>query len=1252
MGRHVDEFNNYGISNPDGVQGGLNDYTRYSFDNDVIKSIRELPTTNVIETSSFDEYPQTRSSHTNNAPQSSVDNQQSNQLQENISQSTSAASSSAASTAASSSAAAASSAAATTTTAIATVGATVGGTVAAAVVTAVMVVTAVANAFSLAVSFLSATYNSLAFEVSIENNEEQEEFRAVLYETATKAIVQEMTVSNSQIVVFEDLNENTDYTFVVYDKDEIIKFKQSYLTSTRRSLEDQINIEVKSNENGVISFDLFVPQQLANNVFTLRINDEKGKKVYAVDGSKETTSYEVAIPQDKDLVFTVSFGNRVAYQYRVEKSISPDVPQKKYTLEDLGALYEYDFNWYGAENGNVIAHLYPIDGSSDMFRAYAYFTDYGTPTEATFLEDGSVETTIRLTVNGVEYEGTTTRVIPAKINNYRYSGFAWTGGSLDEAPYAEIVFINYDDDTIQERIKVAPTLKGEETIEATHVHTIYYSASFQAPNQSYEYSDDYVFTLNNYYLEWGDVVPVSLAEGTATRAYSITYDGLDTPIESLATCEAPIIAPHGIFYKFIVHGEETAEYALENDGGLYTYTYYNEDNHYNLNIKYSEEANEFSILACNTNLQDTLDEIEIPGRIMGVDITTIGSYSFNSVNCEVINFGEQTINIESYAFNGNEYLQNVIFAGSVTSIPSYAFDGCADFRLDTFLNQPGVEDLASIGAYAFNGTASSSTVISIPQYVQTIGEYAFANNREVSLVYLPNGMNEIPEGLFSGCISLETDMMLSYFTPTTIGAEAFAYTTLSSNENTLDLSGVTAIGARAFEGMTSVQTISVPECTVDIGQGAFGKMESLYTFNTYVLGGTVTEGYDDEEIYYFGYVFANTNQWLDSNVSSFVEAKGDVDVTGNVFETDTYYLANSLTINYYGEFLNDYALCTTAAISSLGFYNDQTSSLMKIGQFALYGTSVEELEIPDTVWAIGQYAFGGNPNDYGIGVHSVTFAVGDNDDALYLGNYLFKGNTSVTHITIPDRTEYIGEDALDGCAQLAEYTAPFVGLYDANKYDPSQQSDTDFVSSKEWYTFASLFATGQADDGYMTITVPIDYSSQEEEVSGTTDVNVNMPASLSKITITGEVIPDYAFVMIFRYPDNETAHTLTSVVLPNVVTIGHYALYETQLSEQLYINSETLEYVQTYAFASSMIANFEFGAELNYIGENAFLNASLVTFTYADGTEEIEWSLYNPVEDVTESIMTTVQLVDAMNGDEGTHANRSYIADYRINRSY
>lgn len=118
--------------------------------------------------------------------------------------------------------------------------------------------------------------------------------------------------------------------------------------------------------------------------------------------------------------------------------------------------------------------------------------------------------------------------------------------------------------------------------------------------------------------------------------------------------------------------------------------------------------------------------------------------------------------------------------------------------------------------------------------VTAFTEDAFAYNRKLTSVALPNGITAIPANAFGYCSSLLTVTMGSQVT--TVGEKAFYY---CSNLEEMELpKGVTEICASAFEGCHALVQLTLPATVTRIGEEAFLNCGSL---NKLAIPAGVTE---------------------------------------------------------------------------------------------------------------------------------------------------------------------------------------------------------------------------------------------------------------------------------------------------------------------------------------------------------------------------------------------------------------------------
>ncbi len=158
--------------------------------------------------------------------------------------------------------------------------------------------------------------------------------------------------------------------------------------------------------------------------------------------------------------------------------------------------------------------------------------------------------------------------------------------------------------------------------------------------------------------------------------------------------------------------------------------------------------------------------------------------------------------------------------------------------------------ITAIGDNAFQGTALSA--IALPAALKTIGDEAFTVGAddvypEFSEITIPAGLTSIGASAFEGCENLKTVTVEANSWLQTIGAGAFAYTsvqeldlsTATKNNNDTPANfnddGLTEIGA-IFTSVTHdtngmIKTVVLPTTCATIGDGAFGLCVNLATID-------------------------------------------------------------------------------------------------------------------------------------------------------------------------------------------------------------------------------------------------------------------------------------------------------------------------------------------------------------------------------------------------------------------------------------
>ena len=450
------------------------------------------------------------------------------------------------------------------------------------------------------------------------------------------------------------------------------------------------------------------------------------------------------------------------------------------------------------------------------------------------------------------------------------------------------------------------------------------------------------------------------------------------------------------------------------------------------NITSNEEP--YTVEVTRKNLVTQTGNLIIPESVSynGVEysVTSIGNWAF--VQCtELISviIPNSVTNIDNSAFRDCYSLTSVNVTDYVTNISGYAFYGCRSLSSLTIPNS-----VTSIGYYAFfnvrnvvyNGTATGSpwgaltingyidghlvysddtktdltgcsifaTEVTIPNSVTNIGDYAFAECKELASITIPNSVIYIGKYAFSNCESLimvNIPNSVGY-----IGDCAFEQCKALTSISIPNL--ITRIERGAFMYCKGLTSVTIPNSVTSIGNGAFEYCSGL---TSVIIPNSVTS----IEEYAFGQV-----RNIEYNGTATGSPWGALTVNGFV---DGYLV-------YSDETKTNLTGCSALAIEAV-----IPNSVINIGSSAFFECeNLLSISIGNSVERIGDYAF--------CGCRSLTGELITPNSLINIGREAFINCDGISSITLGNSITSIGAGAfycnsLDTIISLAS-TPPAIEL--------------------------------------------------------------------------------------------------------------------------------------------------------------------------------------------------------------------------------
>ena len=498
-----------------------------------------------------------------------------------------------------------------------------------------------------------------------------------------------------------------------------------------------------------------------------------------------------------------------------------------------------------------------------------------------------------------------------------------------------------------------------------------------------------------------------------------------------------------------------------------------------------------------TDYNGSAKTVDIPEKINGKSVTSIGDCAFRyCTSLKSITIPNSVMEIGSSAFSGCSSLTSITILNSVTEIGVYAFKGCTSLTSITIPNS-----VTNIGDSTFWGCSSLTAIyVAVDNKNYTSVNGVLFNKDKTALICYPagktdksynitNSVTSIGDYAFNGCSSLTSVTIPNSVTE--IGGSAFVG--CASLKSITMPNSVTSIGDMVFYKCSSLTSITIPDSVTSIGDSAFWNCTSLKSIK--IPDGVTSISYSafngctslttiDVEI--------GNNNYTSVNGVLFNKNKTELICYPSEKVDKSYTIPNSVTEISWSAFHDCTSLTnitipnSVTYIDNFAFSGCTSLTAIDIATDNEYYTSVNGVLFNKDKTELRCYPAGKTDKSYNIP-----------DGVTSIGYYAFYGCTSLTSITIPNGVTSIDWFAFSGCTSLKSITIP------------------NGVTSIDWLAFSGCTSL-------KSITIP-------NSVTSIGDSAFSGCKSLTSITIPNSVtsIGEFAFY---------DCTSLTSITIPNSVT--------------------------------------------------------------------------------------------------------------------
>ncbi len=567
--------------------------------------------------------------------------------------------------------------------------------------------------------------------------------------------------------------------------------------------------------------------------------------------------------------------------------------------------------------------------------------------------------------------------------------------------------------------------------------------------------------------------------------------------------------------------------------------------------------------------------------------------------------------IGNSAFSGCKVLSEQKFPGTLTTIGDEAYKGCESL---VTIDIPA--SVTKLGQGAFSGCIAMEEVSLYKPNLSKISDNLFNGCSALSDIQLPESLTEVGNSAFEGCSALTAIDLTDNIA--TIGNSAFKNcgSLMTVNGYTKDIAfpdSLTRIGANAFDGCESFESITVSKYVTALGKEAFQNCSNLKRAEIHAsieeLPSSLFVNDSQLTYIYFGNCKKIPNAMFKgcTSLTEFEFWEGLEEIGAGAFDGCINLTGGSLpsTLRKIGatafrdcnlidpiinfpaslEEIGDSAYLGCTQLTELVF--TKGNSNLTIGNKAFSSTDkiptyLQKVELPDNLTSIGDYAF--------YSCTSVPF-FNLSKSITSIGDYAFYNCNNTQFSPMPKNLETIGQYAFYRCDQITELAFP-AGLQSIGRYAFYGNSSSSKLQQVTFAEGSILTFIGDYTFAYQTNLKTIELPDTIEFKDATTASETTSLYVFRGCTGLESVkLPNEISVLPYGFFRDCTS--LKSVTIPNSVTKIHgYALYNcSSLKSVSFPNGVTT--IGTYALNNCKnLTNVDFPNSLTTINTYAFCNCN------------------------------------------------------------